>query len=163
MGPTWGRQDQGGPHVGPMNLAIREAKPIVGTWVATSSGMSVYTLPHHARFELLDQLTPSWSCITDRMACLLRSPNHCMFLLHCLGIKISTSNLLNIWWIYIPTVGCNIETERISHKNRNLIKCIIKVNILLICCTVLLAKPWQIWISETLHFIICIWTSPCLV
>ena len=25
MGPTWDRQDPGGPHVGPMNLAIREA------------------------------------------------------------------------------------------------------------------------------------------
>ena len=25
MGPTWGRQDPGGPHVGPMNLAIWEA------------------------------------------------------------------------------------------------------------------------------------------
>ena len=24
MGPTWGRQDQGGPHVGPIDLAIRE-------------------------------------------------------------------------------------------------------------------------------------------
>ena len=24
MGPIWGRQDPGGPHVGPMNLAIRE-------------------------------------------------------------------------------------------------------------------------------------------
>ena len=23
MGPTWGRQDPGGVHVGPMNLAIR--------------------------------------------------------------------------------------------------------------------------------------------
>ena len=23
MGPIWGRQDSGGPHVGPMNLAIR--------------------------------------------------------------------------------------------------------------------------------------------
>ena len=22
MGPTWGRQDTGGPHIGPMNLAI---------------------------------------------------------------------------------------------------------------------------------------------
>ena len=22
MGPTWGRQDPGGPHVGPMNIAI---------------------------------------------------------------------------------------------------------------------------------------------
>ena len=25
MGPIWGRQDPGGPHVGPMNLAIRES------------------------------------------------------------------------------------------------------------------------------------------
>ena len=24
MGPIWGRQDPGGPHVGPMNFAIRE-------------------------------------------------------------------------------------------------------------------------------------------
>ena len=24
MAPTWGRQDPGGPHVGPMNLAIRD-------------------------------------------------------------------------------------------------------------------------------------------
>ena len=24
MGPIWGRQDPGGPHVGPMNLAIRD-------------------------------------------------------------------------------------------------------------------------------------------
>ena len=26
MGPIWGRQDPGGPHVGPMNIAICEAK-----------------------------------------------------------------------------------------------------------------------------------------
>ena len=26
MGPTWGRQDPGGPHVGPMNLAIWDSK-----------------------------------------------------------------------------------------------------------------------------------------
>ena len=33
MGPTWGRQDPGGTHVGPMNLAIRV--------------MSYHTGPHH--------------------------------------------------------------------------------------------------------------------
>ena len=33
MGPTWGRQDPGGPHVGPMNLAILE--------VMWSSGVSL--------------------------------------------------------------------------------------------------------------------------
>ena len=26
MGPTWGRQDPGGPHVGPMNLAIWDSQ-----------------------------------------------------------------------------------------------------------------------------------------
>ena len=26
MGPIWGRQDPGGPHVGPMNFAIFDAK-----------------------------------------------------------------------------------------------------------------------------------------
>ena len=31
MGPTWGRQDPGGPHVGPMNFAI---------WVAMDTGRS---------------------------------------------------------------------------------------------------------------------------
>ena len=29
MGPTWGRQDPGGPHVGHMNLAIWAVKPKV--------------------------------------------------------------------------------------------------------------------------------------
>ena len=28
MGPTWGQQDPGGPHVGPMNLAIRDLSGI---------------------------------------------------------------------------------------------------------------------------------------
>ena len=28
MGPTWGRQNSGGPHVGPMNLAIWVATPV---------------------------------------------------------------------------------------------------------------------------------------
>ena len=26
MGPIWGRQDPGGPHVGPMNFAIRDIR-----------------------------------------------------------------------------------------------------------------------------------------
>ena len=36
MGPTWGRQDPGGPHVGPMNLAIWESplsSKITGLWL----------------------------------------------------------------------------------------------------------------------------------
>ena len=35
MGPIWGRQDPGGPHIGPMNLAIR---------VYTSSGLNELVL-----------------------------------------------------------------------------------------------------------------------
>ena len=30
MGPIWGRQDPGGPHVGPMNFAICVARPYEG-------------------------------------------------------------------------------------------------------------------------------------
>ena len=33
MGPTWGRQDPGGPHDGPMNLAIRKETSIVNTFL----------------------------------------------------------------------------------------------------------------------------------
>ena len=29
MGPIWGRQDPGGPHIGTMNLAIRDAKGLL--------------------------------------------------------------------------------------------------------------------------------------
>ena len=36
MGPTWGRQEPGGPHVGPMNLAI---------WVGPT--LILYALNHH--------------------------------------------------------------------------------------------------------------------
>ena len=42
MGPTWGRQDPGGPHVGPMNLAIRDDMVhkyahICGIWCVESN------------------------------------------------------------------------------------------------------------------------------
>ena len=32
MGPIWGRQDQGGPHVGPMNLAIWDNNVLKDMW-----------------------------------------------------------------------------------------------------------------------------------
>ena len=35
MGPIWGRQDPGGPHVGPMNFAIRDM--IHDTLISTES------------------------------------------------------------------------------------------------------------------------------
>ena len=49
MGPIWGRQDPGGPHVGPMNLAIWEHHlSEAGAWVvscATHSLIHVITTP----------------------------------------------------------------------------------------------------------------------
>ena len=36
MGPTWGRQDPGGPHVGPMNLVIWVGCPVC----SSSTGLS---------------------------------------------------------------------------------------------------------------------------
>ena len=35
MGPTWGRQDPGGPHVGTMNLVIRDVY-VAGSWHVSS-------------------------------------------------------------------------------------------------------------------------------
>ena len=37
MGPIWGRQDPGGPHVGPMNLAI---------WDVADAYVFAFTLKH---------------------------------------------------------------------------------------------------------------------
>ena len=44
MGPTWGRQDQGGPDVGPMNLAIRDLTVVYRhlTCVATTVGATLH-------------------------------------------------------------------------------------------------------------------------
>ena len=34
MGPIWGRQDPGGPHVCPMNFAIWDGLPLIPTWIS---------------------------------------------------------------------------------------------------------------------------------
>ena len=46
MGPTWGRQDQGGSHVGPMNLAIRV---YTNGWL---EGMGTYSSKHEKYIEM---------------------------------------------------------------------------------------------------------------
>ena len=43
MGPTWGRQDPGGPHVGPMKLAI---------WEGNFEMAYIYIYNSANRFEL---------------------------------------------------------------------------------------------------------------
>ena len=40
MGPIWGRQDPGGPHVGPMNFAISAVYPTVNIMAERSQGIS---------------------------------------------------------------------------------------------------------------------------
>ena len=42
MGPTWGRQDPGGPHVGPMSFAFWEAATAIG-----NAGFMFHTHPLH--------------------------------------------------------------------------------------------------------------------
>ena len=44
MGPTWGRQDPGGPHVGRMNLAIWERFSVVPT-AKNPSAWYIYASP----------------------------------------------------------------------------------------------------------------------
>ena len=61
MGPTWGRQDPGGPHVGPMNLAI---------WVAFDTHI-LYLLLWHC-FSTSTRVTGPWGirvnkCIDSTM------------------------------------------------------------------------------------------------
>ena len=40
MGPIWGRQDPGGPHVGPMNFAIWDAHKCVSMRSVTYEAMN---------------------------------------------------------------------------------------------------------------------------
>ena len=37
MGPIWGRQDPGGPHVGPMNLTIWDGLTLIPTWLSVQT------------------------------------------------------------------------------------------------------------------------------
>ena len=47
MGPIWGRQDPGGPHVGPMNFAIWGClDDASGVWARSSLARSITCLPN---------------------------------------------------------------------------------------------------------------------
>ena len=41
MGPTWGRQDPGGPHVGPMNFAIWDSRGFIWDVITHLDGLVV--------------------------------------------------------------------------------------------------------------------------
>ena len=48
MGPTWGRQDPGGPHVGPMNLAIWVRKNRADSSASSMEFLSFAQLSSHS-------------------------------------------------------------------------------------------------------------------
>ena len=49
MGPIWGRQDPGGPHVGPMKLAIWGFIPITGQIISLGS-LNIYPVMQHISY-----------------------------------------------------------------------------------------------------------------
>ena len=47
MGPNWGQQDPGGPHVGPMNLANWDDQMLVKIMAIDALMLEVISTPHH--------------------------------------------------------------------------------------------------------------------
>ena len=66
MGPTWGREDPGGPHVGPMNLAIWEAlascSSNFNSWGRNKPGFNISTFSVHMNLHCNDKtvMVPSY-------------------------------------------------------------------------------------------------------
>ena len=59
MGPTWGRQDPGGTHVGPMNFAIWEVFPI--KLLKVLENVLFYMLTHWPMEDLKEILDKQFS------------------------------------------------------------------------------------------------------
>ena len=54
MGPIWGRQDPGGPHVGPMNFAI---------WEVTSFPLSIKLYPKTSQTKARLKCKPMYTAL----------------------------------------------------------------------------------------------------
>ena len=64
MGPIWGRQDPGGPHVGPMNLAIWVAALIDGhIALAVISSIDMRQRFCGAIVQILVEYEFPWACV----------------------------------------------------------------------------------------------------
>ena len=103
MGPTWGRQDPGGPHVGPMALviwAILVKRPNAVYRMIFESGKD-HT---HASLHCYNTQTWNWICI-----CLVFL--HCCHLWHtsCVDILIylSASFIQKVWTSYVSITMYN--------------------------------------------------------
>ena len=61
MGPIWGRQDQGGPHAGPMNFAIWDCDVVHGEIEIKANGS--HTLDRGRRSNyLIDKYSTGFCC-----------------------------------------------------------------------------------------------------
>ena len=49
MGPIWGRQQPGGPHVGPMDFAIRVVSPLYTISFYKAINMKAFPIPYIPR------------------------------------------------------------------------------------------------------------------
>ena len=66
MGPIWGRQDPGGPHVGPMNYAIWVTFPVrkwTRTIVVSNAGIRIYADYDVSTLIVMSSLSESFSWI----------------------------------------------------------------------------------------------------
>ena len=86
MGPIWGRQDPGGPHIGPMNLAILVGKfwvhefsqqPLYGAIFWVTPGYTYVYLTTHIRRSYIISLT---SCDVSCRMSIVSSTNICYIL-----------------------------------------------------------------------------------
>ena len=76
MGPIWGRQDPGGPHVGPMNLAIRDDIALTrypGQWLTRFFATHDKALPWSAMNKTCSCTCHSNAWIKDDQRCVLGS------------------------------------------------------------------------------------------
>ena len=56
MGPIWGRQDPGGPHVGPTNFAMWDTSPLNNAKRSILAGVLVRIISYHFFQSMLSQL-----------------------------------------------------------------------------------------------------------
>ena len=78
MGPIWGRQDPGGPHVGPMNLAIR----VIVHWTLGSYYSKIATKLHTSPFKKIHLKIPPVKWCHSVQATICQMKNELRGLLH---------------------------------------------------------------------------------